>query len=62
MTVRVEAREGADGAVRAACNRDLAHQVKALIGVTAAVETVPPGAIERSIGKARRIVDWRAKD
>jgi phenylacetate-CoA ligase len=61
MTVRVEAREGADGAVRAACNRDLAHQVKALIGVTAAVETVAPGAIERSIGKAKRIVDLRGK-
>ena len=25
MTVKVEARPGADDAVRAACNRDLAH-------------------------------------
>jgi phenylacetate-CoA ligase len=62
MTVRVEARSGVDDAARAACNRDLAHQVKALIGVTAAVETVPPGAIERSGGKAKRIVDLRPKD
>jgi phenylacetate-CoA ligase len=61
MTVRVEARAGADDAVRAACSRDLAHQVKALIGVTAAVETVPPGGIERSGGKAKRIVDLRGK-
>ena len=61
MTVRVEARAGADVSVRAVCNRDLAHQVKALIGVTATVETLPPGAIERSIGKAKRIVDLRPK-
>jgi phenylacetate-CoA ligase len=45
--------------VHAACNRDLAHQIKALIGVTAAVETTPPGAIERSLGKAKRILDLR---
>jgi phenylacetate-CoA ligase len=62
MTVRVEARGGADDAVRASASRDLAHQVKALIGVTAAVETVPPGAIERSIGKAKRIVDLRGRE
>ena len=61
MTVRVEARPGADDAVRAACNRDLAHHVKSLIGVTATVETVPPGAIERSLGKAKRIIDLRSK-
>ena len=61
MTVKVEARAGADDAARAACNRDLAHQIKALIGVTAAVETTPPGAIERSLGKAKRIVDLRPK-
>jgi phenylacetate-CoA ligase len=62
MTVRVEMRAGTDDVVRAACDRDLAHQVKALIGVTATVETVPPGAIERSIGKAKRIVDLRPKN
>jgi len=62
MTVKVESRPGADDAVRAACNRDLAQQIKGLIGVTAAVETTPPGAVERSGGKARRILDLRPKD
>jgi phenylacetate-CoA ligase len=62
MTVKVEARPGADDASRAACNRDLSHHIKALIGVTAAVETLAPGAIERSIGKARRIIDLRGKN
>ena len=61
MTVKVESRPGADDAVRAACNKDLAHLIKSLIGVTATVDTTPPGAIERSLGKAKRIVDLRAK-
>jgi phenylacetate-CoA ligase len=61
MTVKVEARPGADDAVRAACNRDLAHHIKSLVGVTAAVETMPSGAIERSVGKAKRIIDLRPK-
>ena len=62
MTVKVESRPGADDAVRAACNRDLAHLIKSLIGVTATVDTTLPGAIERSLGKAKRIVDLRAKN
>jgi phenylacetate-CoA ligase len=62
MTVRVESRAGADEVVRAACNHDLAHQIKGLIGVTATVATLAPGAIERSGGKAKRIIDLRPKD
>jgi len=61
MTVKVEARAGAEDAVRAACNRDLAHHIKSLIGITATIETLPAGAIERSAGKAKRIVDLRGK-
>jgi len=61
-TVRVEARAAtADDATRAACERDLAHRIKAMIGLTVAVETAMPGAIERSVGKAKRIVDLRPK-
>jgi phenylacetate-CoA ligase len=63
MTVRVEARaDAADDATRAAAVRELAHKIKSLIGVTAEVEAVPPGGIERSLGKAKRIVDLRPKD
>jgi len=32
-----------------------------LIGVTAAVRTVKPGTIERSVGKAKRVIDLRTK-
>ena len=62
MTVKVEARPGSDEESRAACNRDLSHRIKSLIGVTATVETLPPGAVERSLGKAKRIIDLRPKD
>jgi phenylacetate-CoA ligase len=62
MAVKVEARAGAaDAAARAAAAQTLAHRVKALIGVTVEVETVPPGTIERSLGKAKRIVDLRGE-
>ncbi len=63
MTVRVEAQlDAADEAARAAACHDLAHRIKSLIGVTAAVEVLAPGTVERSIGKARRVVDLRPKD
>ena len=62
MTVKVEARaDAADATTRAAAAGQLAQRIKALIGVTVEVETVMPGAVERSLGKAKRIVDLRPK-
>jgi phenylacetate-CoA ligase len=37
------------------------HDIKALIGVSAKVEIVAAGKVERSIGKARRVIDLRPK-
>ena len=39
----------------------LAHHIKSLIGVTADVRVVQRGGIERSLGKAKRVVDKRPK-
>jgi phenylacetate-CoA ligase len=39
----------------------LARSIKDLVGVSAAVRVVAPGGIERSMGKARRVVDKRPK-
>jgi len=39
----------------------LAQAIKNLVGVSAAVRVVAPGGIERSMGKARRVVDKRPK-
>ena len=40
----------------------LAHQIKSLIGVSARrARRAAPGGIERSLGKAKRVVDKRPK-
>ena len=57
ITVMVEARPETGEGVWRDCDRALAHQIKALIGVTAGVKTVKPGGVERSIGKAKRVID-----
>jgi phenylacetate-CoA ligase len=41
--------------------RRLEQLIKSLIGVSAAVKVAAPGSIERSIGKAKRVVDRRPK-
>jgi phenylacetate-CoA ligase len=61
ITVVVEARGDTGSGVLDACDRDLAHHIKELMGVTATVRTVKPGTVERSIGKAKRVIDLRSK-
>jgi phenylacetate-CoA ligase len=62
MTVRVEARpEAASAEARDAAAKTLATRVKQVIGVSARVDVVEPSGIERSMGKARRIIDQRPK-
>ncbi|HEX5561667.1 MAG TPA: phenylacetate--CoA ligase PaaK [Nocardioidaceae bacterium] len=59
MTVRVESREGVGIEAAGVAGEQLRHLVKSTIGVSVAVDVVPPGGIERSVGKMRRIVDQR---
>jgi phenylacetate-CoA ligase len=59
LTVRVESRAGAVD--RGAAAATLAALVKDTIGVTVDVDVVEPHAIERSLGKAIRIVDLRQR-
>ncbi len=62
MEVLVEAAPSATSAdARAAAATDLATRIKNLIGVTARVTVTDPGTVERSQGKARRVVDNRPK-
>ena len=37
----------------------VAARIKDLVGVTSVVRLVEPGSIERSLGKAKRVVDMR---
>jgi phenylacetate-CoA ligase len=57
LTVRVEARAGAGD--HAALGRRLEAMVKHGVGVTVTAEVLPPAALERSVGKATRLVDLR---
>jgi phenylacetate-CoA ligase len=61
MTVLVERAPGVGAADGEAAGARLAHLVKNLIGVSAQVKVLAPNGIERSLGKAKRIVDKRPK-
>jgi phenylacetate-CoA ligase len=61
LTVAVEVRADIrleDHAAHAAA-RELEHDIKAYIGTTARIELRPPGGVERSLGKAKRVLDKR---
>ncbi len=63
LTVVVEARPelAASGeAARSAAGAALQRDIKAHIGITAHVRVVPAGDVERSAGKARRVIDLRS--
>ncbi|MFN3853578.1 MAG: phenylacetate--CoA ligase PaaK [Phreatobacter sp.] len=63
MDIHVEARpEVTDHPAREQAGRRLAQSVKDTIGISAAVTVVAPGTLERSGGKARRVLDKRPKD
>ncbi|MFC4113439.1 phenylacetate--CoA ligase PaaK [Nonomuraea zeae] len=57
MTVRVEARPGAEG--RAEAGEALRRAVKDTVGVSVEVEVVDPETLERSVGKLKRVIDKR---
>jgi phenylacetate-CoA ligase len=61
LTVHVEWPAGGPTGVEAreAAARDLAHHVKSSVGITIRVCVEDPGTIDRSTGKARRVVDRR---
>ena len=63
LTVKVEIRQDlaeASASIREACAAKLAHEIKAYVGVTARVEVAPPHDVERSLGKAKRVLDLRS--
>jgi phenylacetate-CoA ligase len=61
LTVHVECvtEVAADAARRAQLQQELQAGIKAMIGITTQVEVRDPGSIERSSGKARRVIDSR---
>jgi phenylacetate-CoA ligase len=59
MSVRVEHRDGVPAESARAAGERVRQLVKSTIGVSIDVDVVAPDAIERSVGKMRRIVDQR---
>jgi phenylacetate-CoA ligase len=63
MEVLVEAAPGTAGAEqRQAAGSELAQHIKSLLGLSAQVTVRDPGGVERSQGKARRVIDKRPRD
>lgn len=60
MMVHVEcAQAGTAVDVAAQAQRQLIHLVKSYVGISVAVNVGEPGTLERSLGKARRVIDRR---
>jgi phenylacetate-CoA ligase len=50
-----------DGTVAAAAAKELRHHIKSSVGISTRVNVLQPNSIERSVGKARRVIDNRPK-
>ena len=61
LTVDVEAEPTVAEPARTEIAQRLQHDIKSRIGTNVRVNVVEPGGVERSIGKARRIVDHRER-
>jgi phenylacetate-coenzyme A ligase PaaK-like adenylate-forming protein len=65
VIVELDAQVANVASIRDEAARDLQRRIKSYVGVTASVSACNPGLIERSVGKAKRVVDkrmanWRA--
>jgi phenylacetate-CoA ligase len=63
LTVLVEAKANIESSGSQASGEAVAleHAIKSLIGVSCRVRIEAPGSIERSVGKARRVIDRRPR-
>lgn len=62
MTVHVECAEDmTDADARAKSAKELAHHIKAVVGVSTRIEVRDPNGVARSEGKAKRVIDNRPK-
>ena len=59
LSVSVELRSGVSAGTAVALGDELRAHIKSNVGVSTRVDIVSPGGVERSLGKARRVVDRR---
>jgi phenylacetate-CoA ligase len=61
LAVKVECLEGTPPEALGGLERELEASIKALVGISARVRVGDPGSIERSAGKAQRVIDRRER-
>ncbi|MDP3159962.1 MAG: phenylacetate--CoA ligase PaaK [Reyranella sp.] len=61
LLVRVEARAVLAGDAAGQSAAELGRRLKGMCGLSATIDVAGPGTIERSMGKARRVIDKRPK-
>jgi phenylacetate-CoA ligase len=61
VNVEVRADQPFDDSALDTAAKDLQHHIKSYIGISTKVNVLPPNSIERSLGKARRVIDKRPK-
>jgi phenylacetate-CoA ligase len=61
LLVRVEARVVLEGEAAGRSSAELSRRLKGMCGLSATIDVAAPGTIERSMGKARRVIDKRSK-
>ncbi len=59
LSVRVESRSVLEAGSVKTLENELQQHIKSLMGVSTTVNVVPPGGVERSEGKAKRVLDKR---
>ncbi len=63
MIVHVECSEtGTDSDARLHAAKDLSHRIKAVVGVSTVIKVCDPQSLQRSEGKAKRVIDNRPKE
>jgi phenylacetate-CoA ligase len=62
VLLQVESRRILSTAEASEIIRELSHHIKTMIGISVEVKLCRPDSLERSIGKARRIIDKRPKE
>ena len=61
LLVRVEARTSLESDAAGRSAAELTRRLKGMCGLSAMIDIASPGTIERSMGKARRVIDKRPK-
>jgi phenylacetate-CoA ligase len=64
VTVKVELKAehaNASASERQESVKELQHHIKSFIGISTRIDIVETGGIERSVGKAKRVIDKRPK-